>query len=124
MMPMVRPVIVIEDDPLQRKLYCEILRSQNYETVEIRDPRAALNVIIQASPIAVVIDILLPHVDGRTIIESIRKDGRMHSLPILALSAVVSPDMAQTCIAAGADCFYTKPVPLETFLRMIAQLTA
>lgn len=121
---MVRPVLVIEDDPLQRKMYCEILRSQSYETIEIGDPRTVLDIVIQVSPIAAVIDILLPYIDGRALIESLREDERTHTLPILALSAVVSQDMAQTSLAAGANCFFPKPVPLEIFLRMMARLTA
>ena len=119
-----RPVMIVEDDPLQRKMYCDILRSQSYETIETGDPRLALDIVLKVSPAAAVIDIRLPHIDGRALIEALRRDARTRSLPILALSAVVSHDMAETCLAAGANCFFPKPVPLETFLRMMAQLTA
>jgi two-component system cell cycle response regulator DivK len=119
-----RPIIVVEDDALQRKLYCDVLRSQHYEAIDIGDPRLVPDVIGRTSPLAAVIDIRLPHIDGRDLIEALRRDSGTRLLPIFALSAVVSPDMAETCLAAGANCFYAKPVPLKTFLEVMAQLTA
>lgn len=114
--------MIVEDDRLNRKLYSVILRSQGYNPVEIIDEGAALRAAIRIRPVVIVMDIRLPRTDGRDIIRALRLDQQTRAFPIMAVSAVPEPDMQETCLAAGADCFFAKPVPLTIFAKAISQL--
>ena len=120
---MSRAVMVVEDNRLHRRLYCAILQSQGYDPIEVSDGKDALSIATSSKFVAAVIDILLLGIDGREIIKALRLDHRTVLLPILAVSAMSQLETEQSCIEAGANCFYAKPVALTTFIRAMSHLT-
>jgi DNA-binding response OmpR family regulator len=121
---MARRVVLIEDNPLHGKLYSAALRAGGFFPHHILDPLSAMSEIVNGDAAAIIVDIRLPHVDGRTIIRQVREDRATRLLPILAVSAIAAQDMEETCLEAGADRFRAKPVPLMTLARDIEQLIA
>lgn len=113
---------MIEDNDLHGKLYCAALRATGFVPFHIADPRAALSGILKDSVAAVVIDIRLPAADGRDIIRQVRDERPLGRLPILAVSAFSDQDMEDSCIAAGADRFRAKPMPLSVLTQDVGEL--
>jgi CheY-like chemotaxis protein len=62
-------------------------------------------------------DVQMPHMDGLEAIERIRADGG--DMPIVALTALAMPEDRERCLAAGADAYLSKPVPLKALLSTI-----
>lgn len=116
-------VMIIEDNRLHMRLYADVLRAHGYHPVEISDGRRAIQASLNSSPIAVIADVLLPSIDGRKIIAEMRRNSATEKTPILAISAAADPDIAESCLDAGADRFYAKPVSLRAIMADIEKLT-
>lgn len=117
-------ILLIEDNPLHRKMYAAALRSESYDLLEISDERLAMETARAIRPTAIVIDIILPFIDGRTLIAAMRNDPFTYPIPILAMSACAESGLAAQCMAAGASRFQPKPTPLRAFLQTVAELGA
>lgn len=120
---MASEVMVIEDNLLHRKLYGAVLRAHGYDPVEVADERTAVDAAANARPIAIIVDVFLPSVDGRIIIAQLRRDARTCSIPIVAVSAAAIGSIAQGCYSAGADRFHAKPVPMLAIVNDIVELS-
>lgn len=105
-------VLIIEDDPSHAKLFSHALASQGYECVVARGGDEGTLLAAQVEPTAILIDIRLPDRDGRRIIYDLRAVERLSATPIIAMSAYGDAIMPEECVAAGADAFLRKPVPL------------
>ncbi|GLI97039.1 response regulator [Sphingobium sp. BS19] len=108
---------------LHKKLYAAVLRAHGYNPIEVADERTAVEAAARLQPIAAIIDILLPSVDGRVIIAQLRQDTRTCDIPILAVSAAAIENIAKTCYSAGADRFHAKPVPMSAIVSDIIELS-
>ncbi|MFT3976102.1 MAG: response regulator [Sphingomonas bacterium] len=115
-------VVLIEDNPMHGKLYCAALQASGFLPHHVLDPMLALSEIANSDAAAVIVDIRLPHMDGRTIIRQVREDRATRLLPIVAVSAFADQGTEETCLDAGADRFRAKPVRLATLARDIKQL--
>lgn len=112
-------ILLVEDNPLHRKMYSAALRSHGYTVIAVEDEREAVERACHVRPQVAVIDILLPFIDGREIIAEMRRGPQTRTVPILAISAGADPDLQPTCISAGADRFQAKPTSLRKFIQNI-----
>lgn len=119
---MTNRVILIEDNQLHGRLYSAVFRAAGFLPVHISDPRTAWSALEGGAVAALVVDIRLPHIDGRDIIRQVRGGMATRFLPIVAVSAFADHDMEEACLAAGADRFRAKPVPVMTLARDVEQL--
>jgi CheY-like chemotaxis protein len=115
-------VLIVEDNRWHRKIYTAVLKAHDYRPIEIIDPKAALIAARHSQPVLLLIDILLPGMDGRALIGQFRADSTTLHIPIIAVSAAADPEMAETCLAVGADRFRAKPLPLLTLVDDIEAL--
>ncbi len=118
--------IVIADD---NKDFCNILNeyllTQNdVEVVGIaKDGLEALDLALEKKPDLIILDIIMPHLDGLGVLEKIDSIG-LEKLPkIIVLSAVGQDKITQRAIGLGADYYVVKPFDFETFMKRIRQIT-
>lgn len=100
--------LLVENSVLHRKLFSIWLELSGYRVHAVADERLALVEAMTLAPTLAVIDILLPDIDGRDIIRSLRRNSQTCNIPIMALSVLSSIQDEETCYAAGADVFYQK----------------
>jgi DNA-binding response OmpR family regulator len=111
-----RPILVVDDDVKIRRLVRMYLEREGFRVIEAADGRAALASISLEAPALVVLDIMLPEVDGLAIIRAVRRTDRT---PIIVLSALGRTDDRISGLAAGADDYLPKPFsPAELVLRV------
>jgi DNA-binding response OmpR family regulator len=111
-----RPILVVDDDAKIVRLVRTYLERAGYRVVEAADGRAALSAIALEAPVLVVLDVMLPEVDGIAVLEAIR---RTDQTPVIILSARGLVDDRITGLAAGADDYLPKPFsPAELVLRV------
>ncbi|MDT7534148.1 response regulator [Sphingobium sp. SA2] len=118
---MAKRVLVVEDNELNLKLFCDLLRAHDYDVLPLRDGR---NVLAQAQaflPDLVITDIHLPHVSGLDLIISLKADARLAAVPIMAVTAYAGKGDEDRIRAAGAQAYVSKPISV---LRFIAQVSA
>lgn len=104
-----RPVVlVVEDDKEMNQLECELLQIHGMETVQAYSGTEAIDVAARCHTDAVLLDMMLPEMDGFECCRSLR-DRSCRDIPIIIISALDSAETRQQGLDAGADAFFTKP---------------
>ncbi len=110
-----RRVLVVEDDPTVCEVVCSYLRAAGFIVTSAPDGFAALDALGKMSPDLVVLDRMLPGIDGAEVCRRIRATG---DIPIIMLTALGSTEDRISGLEAGADDYLTKPFsPRELVLR-------
>ena len=112
---MARTVLIVDDDPVQRRLYSEIIASMGFRALTADDGEGALDLLLDINnadkPDAVLLDLNMPGVDGMTVME--RVVPVQPDLPIVVLTGHGGVDIAVKAMRAGAGDFLVKPVSPE-----------
>ena len=119
---MAKRVLVVEDNELNLKLFCDLLRAHDYVTEGVRDGREAVDRARSFRPNLVVMDIQLPHVSGFDLIVAMKADAELRATPIMAVTAYAGRDDEERIRAAGADAYVSKPISLARFVGEVAAL--
>jgi CheY-like chemotaxis protein len=115
-------MIVVDDDPKVRQLLERAFRPPEFETHSFPTGMAALTSLTQIKPDCVVSDILMPDMDGESLLRALRAVPGLESVPFIALSAVRSEARIRAVISAGADAFLLKPFPLRELTEKVRSL--
>ena len=115
-------VLVVEDNELNLKLFCDLLRAHEYLTEGVRDGREAVAAARAFLPDLIVMDIQLPHVSGYDLIVQLKADDALRSIPIMAVTAYAGREDEERIRAAGADAYVSKPISLMRFVDAVQAL--
>jgi two-component system, chemotaxis family, chemotaxis protein CheY len=115
-----RDVLVVDDDSSMRILLAEELRCRGYSVSVARNGREALDRLDVMTPDVIVLDLMMPVMDGWTFVKRYRDHARRRSVPIIAMSAAgdLPPGYPPLCVTA----FFRKPFDLNELANCIAQL--
>jgi CheY-like chemotaxis protein len=115
-----RKVLVVDDDMRTVYALSAMLRGKGSE-VRVADTGKAALALLQESPDvdAVLMDIMMPEMDGYEAMRRIRADGRFAKLPIVALTAKAMKGDEDKCMAAGADAYLSKPIDADRLLATL-----
>jgi two-component system, cell cycle response regulator DivK len=117
-------VLVVEDNELNLKLFCDLLRAHGHEAEPVRDAREALERAQTTMPDLIVMDIQMPHITGLELIEAIRRDVMLRRTPVMAVTAYAGKGDEGRIREAGADAYVSKPITLARFMESIDALSA
>ncbi len=112
-------ILIIEDDEDSRFLLKYYLSEINYEVVEAKDGKEGIQIVKSKKPDLILIDIMMPVMDGNTATKIIREDTQFNNIPIVALTANTSEDEKQRSIDAGCNDFIEKPLDLNILTEVI-----
>ena len=115
-----RKALVVDDDP--RNLYAMRILLERYqmEVLQAKNGREALNLIKQHPSLAVVLmDIMMPEMDGFETIKRIRTELNRLELPVIAVTAKAFPEDRERCIQAGASDYLAKPIDERQLIMLI-----
>lgn len=115
-------VLVVEDNELNLKLFCDLLRAHEYVTEGVRDGREAVARARAFAPNLIVTDIQLPHLSGYDLILQFKADAALREIPIMAVTAYAGREDEERIRAAGADAYVSKPISLMRFVDAVAAL--
>lgn len=101
-------VLVVEDDSFLRKLLSDKLRHEGFELFEATNGQEALDFLKNNKPILMLLDLMMPGVDGFQVLESVRRDERIKDLPVIVLSNVGEKNMIERVQQLGADDYLIK----------------
>lgn len=115
-------VLIIDDDVRNVFALTTALESCHMKVIFAENGREGIQSLVQFPDIDIVLmDIMMPEMDGLQAIREIRADSRFHQLPIIALTAKASQDDKEMCLAAGASAFISKPIKLDELLALISE---
>jgi CheY-like chemotaxis protein len=115
-----RKVLVVDDDARNIFALTTILENQEMEVASATNGRQAIELIERTPDLSVVLmDIMMPEMDGYETMREIRKDSRFRTLPILALTAKAMKGDREKCLEAGASDYIAKPVNTDQLLSLL-----
>ncbi len=115
-------ILVVDDNPLNRKLACDLLALEGHELLPCEDAVQALALLAEGPPPDLVLmDIALPGMDGLTLTRQLRADPRFAALPIVAMTAFAMKGDEQKARAAGCNGYITKPIDTRQFPQQVAE---
>jgi DNA-binding response OmpR family regulator len=107
-------VLVVDDDPLVRNLLRAVLEMGDFELYEATDGSEAMTLAQKHRPEVVVLDVMMPGLNGYDVCRQLRADPSFDGMRIVMLTARTSPRDREEGLRAGADAFFTKPFsPLD-----------
>jgi two-component system cell cycle response regulator DivK len=115
-------ILIVEDNALNIKLFCDLLAAHGHEPEAVTDSRNALDAARNFSPDLVITDIQLPHVSGLDLIRLIRGDENLSAIPIMAVTAYSARGDEERIRAAGAQAYVSKPISVVRFAETVEQL--
>jgi two-component system cell cycle response regulator DivK len=115
-------VLVVEDNELNLKLFCDLLRAHHFVAEPIRDGREAVARARALVPDLIIMDIQMPHVTGYELILELKADAELQRIPIMAVTAYAGPEDEERIRAAGADAYVSKPITLARFMEAVNAL--
>ena len=119
---MAKKVLVVEDNELNLKLFCDLLRAHGFETEPVRDGREAVAKARAFLPDLIITDIQLPHMTGLELIQMLKADARLRTVPIMAVTAYSGRDDEDRVRTAGANAYVTKPISVVRFVAEVRAL--
>jgi DNA-binding response OmpR family regulator len=114
-------VLVVEDDPQLNELVGAYTQMCGFEYRPALDGQTALKEAAARTPDAVILDLMLPDVDGFEICRRLRKEPRTSRVPIIILSALAGEKEKQLGRECGADAYLTKPFNPDEFLTTLKE---
>jgi twitching motility two-component system response regulator PilG len=117
-------ILVVEDEESLLKLESILLTSKGYEVTGVTDGKAAMEVLASNRPDLVVLDIMLPDIDGFEICRRIKENPETRKIPVLMLTAKKNSQDFARGAQVGADAYITKPFKAAKVVEMIEGLLA
>jgi two-component system cell cycle response regulator DivK len=115
-------ILIVEDNDKNMKLARDILKAKGYATLEAVTGEEGVKLAKEKVPDLVLMDIQLPGINGIEAFRQIRADAKTARIPVVALTASVTPTDRSEITAAGFDAFIGKPINLKEFVETVKRL--
>lgn len=118
-----KKVLVVEDNELNMKLFCDLLSAFGYEAVQSRDGLKTLEIAREHKPALIIMDINLPEVSGLDLTRWIKDDDDLADIPVMAVTAFAMRSDEERVREAGCEAYMSKPIQMMPFLNQVQKLT-
>jgi DNA-binding response OmpR family regulator len=115
-------ILVIEDDPITANLMELILTRENYEPLLASDGLEGLEMALSREVDLILLDLMLPRMDGLEVLNRLRADPRTKDLPVVVLSVRCNRSDRESAAEIGADAYLSKPYDLDEMLKTVRSL--
>jgi two-component system, cell cycle response regulator DivK len=112
-------VLIVEDNPLNMKLFSAMVAAQGYQVLQASDGARGLDLAHQRHPDLIIMDIQLPGMSGLEVTLSLKADDDTRDIPIIATTAFALRGDEETIRASGCDGYMAKPIAISQFLEML-----
>ncbi|MFN2645354.1 MAG: response regulator [Burkholderiales bacterium] len=115
-------ILIVEDNEKNMKLARDVLQAKGYQTLEAITGEEGVRLAKEKLPDLVLMDIQLPGINGIEAFRQLRADPKTARIPVIALTASVTPTDRSAITAAGFDAFVGKPISLKEFIDTVKRL--
>src|SRR5918993_4498933 len=113
-----KTVLVVDDEPVLRAIMREILNEEGYTVIEATDGRVMLEILARERPDLVLMDVMMPGVDGREAYRQLRSRPEHRDVPVVMMSAAIQPHGLDPSIAG----YMAKPFDITELVDLVASL--
>lgn len=117
-------ILVVEDNELNLKLFCDLLRAHGYAVEPVRDGREAVDRARAFAPDLIIMDIQMPYISGLELIDQLKGDDALKAIPIMAVTAYAAKGDEERIRDAGAEGYVSKPISVIRFVEAARALLA
>jgi two-component system cell cycle response regulator DivK len=118
-----RTILIVDDHPEIRERLRAMLQGAGWDVRTACNGRDALESVHTARPHAIVLDMVMPEMDGFEVARSLKSDPDYRHIPILAATGLASRADRERCLAAGCDAYMAKPFTIEQLQQRLSMLT-
>ena len=116
-----KKVLIIDDDAKNIFALSAVLRSKGYLCLSALSASDGLDLLSHTHDIGIVLmDMMMPEMDGYTVIPKIKQNKYLDGIPVIAVTAQAMPGDKERCLAAGADGYLSKPVNVDKLLEILS----
>lgn len=119
-----KPILLVEDNPINGKMIRVMLTNAGYEVKLAEDAEVALDILRNWQPRLILMDIQLPGMDGLELTRRLKADSQTRTITIIALTAYAMKGDEARALEAGCDGYITKPIDFQNCLERVAQCWA
>ena len=119
---MAQRIMVVEDNDLNRKLFCDVLKVNGFEVEPVADGEQVLETARRTEPDLIIMDIQLPGISGVDLIAAAKRDRALKDIPVLAVTAFAGKGDEERILSAGAAGYLSKPVSIMPFMAAVNEL--
>lgn len=112
-------IMIVEDNPLNMKLFRDLLRAKGHEIIEAGDGNVALEIAGSRPLDLVLLDIQLPTVSGLDVAKAMKADPELSNIPIIAVTAFAMDGDEEMTRDSGCDGYLTKPISITSFIETV-----
>lgn len=112
-------VLIVEDNELNLKLFCDLLVIKNHEILVSRDGIGVVKMALDLSPDLILMDIQLSDISGADLISDLKRNPRTKKIPIIAITAFAMRNDEVKILETGCDLYMSKPVSIDNFFLSI-----
>jgi len=117
-----KKILVVDDSQDMRSILSMRFRINGYDVIMAQDGQEGLDKIKEEMPNLVILDLMLPKIDGYEVCRMLKFDDKYKNIPIIILSALDQQEDREKAIGSGADAYFIKPFDLELLLNKIRSL--
>ena len=114
-------ILIVEDETPMRTALADLLSAEGYRALTAANGEAGLQRALAEKPDLILLDILLPDLDGLSVCEILRRQPATHETPVIFISALTS-DVTKRTVAVHAEDFFTKPIDFMQLEHRIIEL--
>jgi two-component system alkaline phosphatase synthesis response regulator PhoP len=118
-----KKILIVDDEPNIVMSLEYTFKKNNFEVFIARDGQEALDILKNALPDIIILDVMMPNVDGYNTLEQIKNDERLKNTKVIFLSAKNKEKDIEKGLALGADLYMTKPFSVKKLVEQVDQLT-
>lgn len=115
-------ILIVEDDPQAVKLIKFILEKEDYSTISAKDGEEGLQMAREKKPDLIVLDLMLPGMDGYRVCEILKADADTKEIPVIVLTALDTGVDFEKALEKKADWYITKPFEPQHLLKRVNYL--
>ena len=116
---MAKTVLIVEDNELNMKLFTDLLEAHGYQVVSTESGTEAMELARAHHPALVLMDIQLPEVSGEVIIQWMKADQELKSIPIVAVTAFAMKGDEERIRSKGCEAYLSKPISIGKFVETV-----
>lgn len=118
-----KKILIVDDEPNIVMSLEYTFKKNNFEVFIARDGQEALDILKNALPDIIILDVMMPNVDGYDTLEQIKEDDRLKNIKVIFLSAKNKEKDIERGLAVGADLYMTKPFSVKKLVEHVNELT-
>jgi two-component system cell cycle response regulator DivK len=118
---MPKTILVVEDNVLDMKLFCDLLGAHGYATLQARDGRSVAGLVRDWRPDLILMDIQLPDMSGLEAMRPLKADTELRQIPIVAVTAYAMRGDEERVRAAGCEGYIAKPISIAGLIATVRE---